>query len=114
MTFYYYRRKTSISCIFFYLKDCLSSSELCLLVCGFTSSKQKLFPQSFFIYREIFYIDFPPFSAQLLLSGVGGRSMWVENGLTGLEGLKSFSKRRNGSLGTVVKVLCVIWEYIII
>ena len=37
--------------------------------------------------------------------------MWVENGLTGLEGLRIFSKRRNGSSGTVVKFLRLVWEY---
>lgn len=62
------------------------------------------------MYREIFYIDFPPYSAQLLLSRVEGRSMWVENGLTGLEGLKNFSRKRNGSLGTVIKFLFSSWE----
>ena len=76
-----------------------------------TSPQRKTIHRKFFIYREIFYTDFPPYSAQLLLSGVEGRSMWVKNGLSGLEGLKSFSKRRNGSLGTMVKFLYLIREY---
>lgn len=60
--------------------------------------------------RVIFCIGFHRYSVQLLLKGVEERNMWGENGLIGLEGLRSFSMRRNCNSGSLLYFLLpVMW-----
>ena len=64
--------------------------------------------------REIFCINSLHFSVRLLLKGVGGRNMWVNDGQIGLEGLGGFSERKHGNSGSSfasschINVVCVI------
>lgn len=60
----------------------------------------------FLLCREIFCIVFRPYSAQLLLKEVEERSMWGEDGLIGLEGLRRFSERKNGNSGSSLACFC--------